>query len=324
MAARGRGHPLGLRRRRTRSSRPSGLRPGQSVGGNVALANVGESRGRLTLLRTRMVDTPGRFGGRLSDALLLRVEEAGGGSWTGPLAGPDALDLGVMEPGEGRSYRLTLTLPDSGPAGRDNAVQGSSVTIDWAWATETLGGPAADPDPDRHAVGDPRAARPGGAAARGPGRHPGAAAARARGAAAAPAHPAPAGARHARDLDVRRLRPPVPALLPGADRDLAAGARLRAHAAAPGRLPQARRRAAAAGHGGGRAAGAPAAHAARGPHAQAHDALQGPRGRRDRGPRARSRRDADRHPPDRAQAPARAPPPRAGGCRASRGSARRR
>ena len=105
----------------------SGLRPGQSVGGNVALANVGESRGRLTLLRTRMVDTPGRFGGRLSDALLLRVEEAGGGSWTGPLAGPDALDLGVMEPGEGRSYRLTLTLPDNGPAGRDNAVQGLSL-----------------------------------------------------------------------------------------------------------------------------------------------------------------------------------------------------
>ena len=85
------------------SHHPHRLRPapGQSVGGNVALANVGESRGRLTLLRTRLVDTPGRFGGRLSDALLLRVEEIGGGSWTGPLTGPDALDLGVMEPGEG-------------------------------------------------------------------------------------------------------------------------------------------------------------------------------------------------------------------------------
>ena len=125
----------------------SGLRPGQSVAGNVALANVGESPGRLTLLRTRMVDTPGRFGGRLSDALLLRVEEIGGGSWTGPLTGPDALDLGVMEPGEGRSYRLTLTLPDTGPRGRDNGVQGSSVTIDWAWQTESVGPPAVTPTP---------------------------------------------------------------------------------------------------------------------------------------------------------------------------------
>ena len=121
----------------------TGLMPGQSVSGNVALANVGDSRGRLSLLRTGMVDVPGRFGGRLSDALQLRVEEAGGDAWTGPLAGPEILDLGVIEPGEGRSYRLTLTLPDTGPAGRDNAVQGSSVTIDWAWATEAIGPPPA-------------------------------------------------------------------------------------------------------------------------------------------------------------------------------------
>jgi hypothetical protein len=125
----------------------SGLRPGQSVAGLVALANVGESRGRLTLQRTRTVDTPGRFGGRLSDALLLRVEEVGGGSWTGPLSGPDALDLGIMEPGEGRSYKLTLTLPDTGPHGADNHVQGSSVTIDWAWTTESMGGPVVSPTP---------------------------------------------------------------------------------------------------------------------------------------------------------------------------------
>jgi hypothetical protein len=133
----------------------SGLRPGQSVSGNVALANVGESRGRLTLLRTRLVDTPGRFGGRLSDALLLRVEEIGGGSWTGPLAGPDALDLGIMEPGEGRSYRLTLSLPDTGPRGRDNGVQGSSVTIDWAWSTESVGPPAVTPTPTPSASATP-------------------------------------------------------------------------------------------------------------------------------------------------------------------------
>jgi len=123
----------------------SGLRPGESVGGTIALANVGDARGSLTMLRTRLEDTPGPSGGRLSDALMLRVEDLDGGSWTGPLAGPDMLDLGFMEPGEGRSYRLTLTLPDTGPNGRDNAVQGSSVTIDWAWATESVGPPAPTP-----------------------------------------------------------------------------------------------------------------------------------------------------------------------------------
>ena len=140
----------------------SGLRPGQSVSGNVALANVGESRGRLTLQRTGMVDTPGRFGGRLSDVLLLRVEELGGGSWTGPLSGPDALDLGIMEPGEGRSYKLTLTLPDTGPRGRDNGVQGSSVTIDWAWTTESVGPapPTPTPTPTATATATPAAPAP--------------------------------------------------------------------------------------------------------------------------------------------------------------------
>ena len=134
----------------------SGLLPGESVGGNIALANVGETRGRLTMLRTGLVDTPGPFGGRLSDALMLRVEEVGGGSWTGPLAGPDMIDLGVMEPGEARSYRLTLTLPDTGPYGRDNAVQGSSVTIDWAWATESVGAAAPTPTATPATPGVPR------------------------------------------------------------------------------------------------------------------------------------------------------------------------
>jgi hypothetical protein len=119
------------------------LRPGQSVSGLIALANVGESRGKLTLRRTAMTDAPGRYGGRLSDALVLRVEQLGGGSWSGPLAGPGTLELGVMEPGEGRSYKLTLTLPDGGPHGADNRVQGSSVTIDWAWTTESAGPPPA-------------------------------------------------------------------------------------------------------------------------------------------------------------------------------------
>ena len=139
----------------------SGLRPGGSVSGLVALANVGESPGRLTLRRTAMTDTPGRFGGRLSEALLLRVEEAGGGSWTGPLAGPDALDLGIMQSGEGRSYRLTLILPDTGPRGADNHVQGSSVTIDWAWTTESVDPPVVTPTPTPTATPSATPAPPG-------------------------------------------------------------------------------------------------------------------------------------------------------------------
>ena len=60
---------------RTRSSPPPACVPGESVGGNVALANVGESRGRLTLLRTRH----GRHARPLRRPPLRRAAAARGG-----------------------------------------------------------------------------------------------------------------------------------------------------------------------------------------------------------------------------------------------------
>ncbi len=278
----------------------SGLRPGQSVGGNVALANVGDARGRLTLLRTGMVDTPGRFGGRLSGALLLRVEELGGGSWTGPLAGPEALDLGIMEPGEGRSYRLTLTLPDTGPGGHDNAVQGSSVTIDWAWRTESTG-PAVDaPTPTSTPTATPA---PGTAT---PSTPP----------TAAPQAPQPRRGAPRLDLRIphqRVLTTRGISMYGSCDRPCRVSFRARIQTSPRGRgrsrtlqraacVPPAGRRPAAAEHRYGRAPDPAAARAARGPHAQADDAAQRPRRGRDRRARTRRRRDADRDPPDRAQA----------------------
>jgi hypothetical protein len=139
-----------------------GLRPGHSVSGSVTLGNVGESPGRLSLLRTRMVDVPGVGGGLLSRALALRVDELGGSSprlaWSGALTGPEIIELGTLPAGAMRTYRLTLTMPDTGqPAGPlagDNAFQGASVTIDWAWATESET-PAATSTPTATATATP-------------------------------------------------------------------------------------------------------------------------------------------------------------------------
>ena len=94
--------------------------------------------------------------------------------------------------------------PDTGPCGRDNAFQGSSVTIDWAWATESVGPPAT---PTPTATPRPPAPAP---RRRTPPRHARAPAAGPRRAAAGAARPAPARARHARDHAVRQLRPAVP------------------------------------------------------------------------------------------------------------------
>jgi hypothetical protein len=131
------------------------LRPGQSASGRVTLGNVGETPGRLSLLRTGMLDVPGRGGGRLSDVLSLQVDELGGAAprliWAGGLRGPDVIDLGLLPAGSTQTYRLTVTLPDTGlppgPLGGDNALQGASVTVDWTWATESSVPPTPTPTP---------------------------------------------------------------------------------------------------------------------------------------------------------------------------------
>src|SRR5206468_12799129 len=97
-----------------------------------------------------LTDVPGRGGGRLSRALVLRIARVGGTAvWTGPLADEPTLDLGALPAGASRSYRLTVTLPDTGrppgPLAGDNALMGSSVTVDWLWGVEA--GAAATPTP---------------------------------------------------------------------------------------------------------------------------------------------------------------------------------
>jgi hypothetical protein len=131
----------------------SGMRPGWSASGTVTLSNVGDAGGRLSLGRTGLSDVAGRGGGRLSAALVLRVEElvpAPRIVYEGSLDGLALLDLGAIAGAEVRTYRLTVTLPDTGrPAGPlsgDNAFQGASTRVDWLW-TATTPEPTPTPTP---------------------------------------------------------------------------------------------------------------------------------------------------------------------------------
>jgi hypothetical protein len=122
------------------------LIPGQSVTGTVHLTNDGDADGGLTLARTAIADTPGAGGGKLSAALQLRIDDITGGAsspvYSGDLDGPGLVPMGRLRAGAARTYRLTATLPDSGrpsgPLAGDNALQGSSVRVDWAWQAESL------------------------------------------------------------------------------------------------------------------------------------------------------------------------------------------
>ncbi len=117
------------------------LVPGRSVSGTVRLTNTGDADGLVDLAQTGVTDVAGAGGGRLSQALRLRVEDVTSGAPVllsdGPLGGLTQLPIGRLAAGASRVLRLTATLPDTGVpvsafAG-DNALQGASVRMDWAW-----------------------------------------------------------------------------------------------------------------------------------------------------------------------------------------------
>jgi hypothetical protein len=113
------------------------LVPGASASGTVRLANTGDADGLVELAQTGVADVPGAGGGRLSQALRLRVEDVTGTPVVlsdGSLAGLTQLPIGRLVAGRTRVLRLTATLP----AASDNTLQGASVRMDWTWGAVSV------------------------------------------------------------------------------------------------------------------------------------------------------------------------------------------
>jgi hypothetical protein len=113
----------------------SGLRPGESRQGTVRITNTGDVDGDFFTSLSELVDAPGPNGGKLSDVLRLTVYDqfAGVTLYNGLLKDMPTLDWGTWSPTESHQYTFTVTFPDGGSAGGDNAYQGSrtSVRVDW-------------------------------------------------------------------------------------------------------------------------------------------------------------------------------------------------
>jgi hypothetical protein len=117
----------------------TGIRPGDSVTGIITLSNKGDRAGKLGLAITSVRDTPGLYGGRLSNVLQLRLDDLSTG--TAPvqtsLSTAHSLSLADLKGHQSRTYKVTATFPDTGipagPALGDNAQQGSSVEMALAW-----------------------------------------------------------------------------------------------------------------------------------------------------------------------------------------------
>jgi len=130
-----------------------GLMPGEATTGEITLGNTGEAAGLLVLARTAITDTPGPYGGRLSDALTLVIEDVTAPAtprevFYGEVGGLERVALDALAGGGARTYRFTVEFPDTGPGGADNAYIGSAVRFDYEWRAEALPlPPAATPAP---------------------------------------------------------------------------------------------------------------------------------------------------------------------------------
>ena len=125
-----------------------GLMPGQATTGLITLGNTGEAAGLLVLARTAIADVPGPYGGRLSDALTLRIDDVTVAAeprevFYGEVGGLERVALDALAGGTRRTYRFTVEFPDTGPGGADNAYIGSAVRFDYEWRAEALALPPA-------------------------------------------------------------------------------------------------------------------------------------------------------------------------------------
>lgn len=114
-----------------------GMLPGDSTTGTVKIGNAGRVRARFYLGLSKLLETPGTGGGRLSYRLVLTVKRLSARRrpqlvYTGPLRQMPMLKLGVFKPRETRTYYFSVLFPEGGPSMDDRFQQaGASLQFNW-------------------------------------------------------------------------------------------------------------------------------------------------------------------------------------------------
>jgi spore coat-associated protein N len=123
----------------------SNIVPGNTATGTVDIKNTGSASGTFTLTHTTPVDTPVSPG--LAKKLTLTIVDQGDPAcvttcpafvtvYSGTInAQPASIPLGAFAPGVTHKYVYTMTFPDGGTGGADNAYQGASTTVDYNWSS---------------------------------------------------------------------------------------------------------------------------------------------------------------------------------------------
>ncbi len=137
------------------------LGPGDTGAGEVTISNTGTLPGALALAAADLTDARGRYGGRLSERLRLRLLDVSPGRvaelYSGELGSMPQLQLGSLAVGDSRTFRFLVTMLDGGPPASpfvdDNVFQRATTAIAYEWAlTENEDG---EPEPEPEAPGGP-------------------------------------------------------------------------------------------------------------------------------------------------------------------------
>jgi spore coat-associated protein N len=118
------------------------IKPGGSTSGTVNIQNGGSAPAGFTLAKANLVDTPASPA--LSSKLTLLVQDLGDPTCTvscpaavttysGTLGSMGTLTLGTFAAGVKRQYKFTVTFPEGGSNGADNAYGGAITTVDYLW-----------------------------------------------------------------------------------------------------------------------------------------------------------------------------------------------
>jgi hypothetical protein len=112
--------------------------PGDRVSGTVRIGNGSTKvRARFSLGLSKLIETKGTGGGRLSYRLVLIVKRLSSRRraqvlYRGPLRRMPMMALGKFRPRETRMYKFTVLFPE-GPSSLDNHFQHSAVSLQFTW-----------------------------------------------------------------------------------------------------------------------------------------------------------------------------------------------
>jgi len=137
------------------------MRPGEGVSGTVRIGNGGDLPGSFSVRRSVAQDTPGPYGGLLSQRVELVLFDVTDVQhpvtvFAGKPAGLAQVTLGTFAPGTHRDYLFAVTLPEHGAS--DNAYQGASLNLAFEWRAGAV--PVATPTPTPTPTATPKPPKP--------------------------------------------------------------------------------------------------------------------------------------------------------------------